>query len=203
MKRIIAEHAVFISLVAGAIMFIVANFVISGLAGWSPLIGVLGGAIAFVLTVIGMYAFARNIIDAYTLQIAAKQEVVMRLLQEVESYFKRIRNQDAVDCLRRIDKHSFDLIERTRESQPNNLLSAVTVLENWLKMVCDLDKQYVDVEQHPEYQDNPQARLTNANAALESFDLFLLNSIKAIEKGDNVQFDIATKMLDSAKFNIV
>jgi hypothetical protein len=203
MKRIIAEHAVFISLAFGAVLFLVAYFVISGLASWPPLVGALGAAIAFVITVIGTFAFTRNIVDAYTLQVAAKQQVVMGLLQKMESYYTRIKNKNAVDCLRRIDKHSFDLIERTRESQPNNLLSAITVLENWLKLVCDLNKQYVDVEQHPEYQDNPEARLTNANAALESFDLFLLNSIKAIEKGDNVQFDLATKMLDSAKFHIV
>lgn len=202
MKRIIAENAVVVALVAGAIMFLVANFAMSS-AGWQQPFGALGGAIAFLVTVIGAYAFTRNIVDAYTLQVAAKQEVVTGLLQEIESYFNRIQNKNAVDCLRRIDKHSFDLIDRTRQSQPNNLLSAVTVLENWLKLVRDLDKQYVDVEQHPEYQDNPETRLSNANAALESFDLFLLNSIKAIEKGDNVQFDIATKMLDSAKFHIV
>jgi len=203
MKRLIAEHAVFISLVAGAIIFLVAYLFISNLAGWGPLIGALGAAIAFVIAVIGTYAFTRNVVDAYTLQAAVKQAAVMQLLQEMESYYKRIQNKNALDCLRRIDRHSFDLIDRTRESQPNNLLSALTVLQNWLKLVCDLNKQYVDVEQHPEYQDNPEARLANANAALESFDLFLLNSIKAIEKGDSVQFDIATRMLDSAKFHIV
>jgi hypothetical protein len=202
MKQMIAEHAVAVALAAGAAVFVLANYMFGTVYNWPQPFGAVAGAIAFVITVMGVYGISRNIVDAYTLQVAAKQEVVMRLMREMESYFTRIQNKNAVDCLRRIDKHSFDLIQRTRQSQPNNLLSAVTVLENWLKVVCDLNEQYVDVEQHPEYQDNADARLAKANAALESFDLFLLNSIKAIEKGDNVQFDVATNMLDSAKFNI-
>lgn len=203
MKQKIARHAVFVALFAGVIVFLAANFVITSLAAWPPLVGALGGAVAFVVTVVGAYAFVRNIVDAYTLQVAAKQEVVNGLLLQLEGYYKLIHSNMAVDKLRQIDIHAVDLIKRTGESQPNNLLSALTVLENWLRLVLTLNKQYVDVEQHPEYQDNPEARLTKADQALASFDLFLLNSIKTIEKGDSVQFDVATSMLDSTKFNIV
>jgi hypothetical protein len=203
MKEYIAEHAVATALLAGVAVFLLANYVISGLAGWPPLVGAAGGAVAFVGTLIGVYVLTRNIVDAYTLQVAPKEEAVYGLLHEIEANLKQIQNRNTVAVLQRICKHSRDLVIRTRKSQPANLLSAVTVLENWLKMVRDLDQQYVDVQDHPEYQDNPEGRMTKANTALESFDLFLLNSIKTIEKGDQVQFDVATSMLDSTKFNIV
>lgn len=199
----LSTRSVETSLAFGSLFFLITFVVCKYLANWDDLPAAGISATFFVLSSIGAFMIVNNIVDAYTMEIALKLQTVDERVDNVQAQIDKIDDSEFRILLRQICEHTNDLIMRTRENQPNSLSSVLTVLSNWLVTIDNGLKQYVDVQNNPVYHDNPIERLTKARQAFESFDSFLINSIRSLEKGDNVAFDVAVQMLDASRFSIV
>jgi hypothetical protein len=204
LKQKIAQNAWLIALLAGAIVFGIAYNLLTGQAGWAWGAALLAAAILFVAVAAGVWLIANNVVDAYSLAAADDAQNVYRLIARIRQAQRQIQDRSLASALGDICKHTTDLVAYTRQKQPNNLLSCCTVLEKWLDMIVNTTlSQVLDLQAHPEYHKDSATSLAKAQQGFDGFNAFLLNSIKTITDGDNMEFENAAKMLDASRFIFV
>lgn len=95
------------------------------------------------------------------------------------------------------------LMARIEERSPVSLLSSTgNILAN-LDRVETIIKQYLDVEQNPQYHDNPKAQLEQYERGLAAFEQQLFKSIRLLEGAENVTVDVAVKQLQAAEYRTI
>ena len=202
-KIILVQHSISLALGAGTLLFIGAFLLTSRYANWPILLAAGFATAAFVLGTAGVYVIANNIADAYALEVSIKGRALYDQISRVRDFVKQVRGRDIAENLNGICAHAADLVARTRKQQPDKLLSVTSGLLDWFQTLLTALDQYVDVQDHPGYHNEPAKKLAQGIQAFASFDKFLVNSIKTLEQGDNLDFEVAAKMLDATRFSII
>jgi len=204
-KHFVGRNAVPITLIAAAIGFLSGYGVTTKLAGWTmmPALGV--SVLMFIMVGGGVFAIATNIVSAYTLEAAMYEQQVIGFINRMRSFSRSIKNVSFRKEVEHSGELILTLIERTREGQPNNLYSCVLLLAKWLdETALKILPQYLDMQDHPEFQDNARDRMQKAEQAFETFNQgFLIANIKLIESGQNMAFDVAVQMMEASKHDRV
>jgi hypothetical protein len=63
-----------------------------------------------------------------------------------------------------------------------------------------LVEKYIDIEGYARYYENPSQKLQEIQEGFQSFDGYLVNSIKLINQGQNLILDVDLKMLEAAQY---
>ncbi|MGC1378475.1 MAG: hypothetical protein WA821_19745 [Anaerolineales bacterium] len=204
LKQKIAQNAWLIAILSGTLVFLLSYFVTTGLAGWSWSLGLIVAVVLFTLFAAGTWLVANNVVDAYTLDAADDVQNVYRLVAQIRATQGQIQDKALKAVLANICKHTQDLVAYTKRKQPSNLLSCCVVLKKWLELIVNTTLvQIQDIQARPEYHKDAQASLANAQKGFDGFDTFLVNSIKTIADGSNMEFENAAKMLDASRYNVV
>jgi len=96
---------------------------------------------------------------------------------------------DTEELLRRIQKH-----------HSSDLLSSATTLDGYITRMLPLVEKYVDIEDYARYYEDPYQKLQEIQEGFQSFDGYLVNSIKLINQGQNLVLDVDLKMLEAARY---
>lgn len=202
LKSKIASFAWLIAIVVGAVVFVIAYNIVRGTGrDWPLSLGI--AAVLFLVSAIASWLLASNVVDAYTLDAADIRTQVFATLRSIRTEVRKVKHQPTVLLVQKLCSDCEALIERTRVKQPNNYLSTVQILEKLLPKVLDPGlSEYLDAQDNPQFNDNPDGEMRSARSAFTTFDDFLIRSIKTIEKGHNVDFDVAMSILESTKHNL-
>jgi hypothetical protein len=204
LKQKIAQNAWLIAILSGTIVFFLADYVTTTLAGLSWLVGLTISVVLFIVFAAGVWLVANNVVDVYTLDAADDAQAVYRLVAQIRSQQGQIKDASLKAGLANICKHTEDLVAYTQRKQPSNLLSCCTVLKKWLELIVNTTLvQVLDIQARPEYHKDAQGSLATAQKGFDGFDTFLVNSIQTIADGSNMEFENAAKMLDASLYNVV
>jgi hypothetical protein len=203
LKQVIKQYSVAFALGIGIIFFLLTFMMLTRIANWMFWLSVGVAAIAFLVVTFAGYIFANNIVDTYTFEVARNEPGIYRNLRIIQSKIGNIKDRAVVQTLSDICKNTPALLDRTKKNQPNDMLSAVTMINQWLETLTGTLDQYIDVQDNPNFHESPGVRLEKAKNAFIGVNAMFLNSIRLLEKGENVKFDVALKMMDASRYQIV
>ncbi len=201
----LTRFAIFIALGGGAIIFVIA-FLLLQSAHWSVVAALLISLVLFALATVGIWLLAdsrstRQVeMDAYTLQAEQKSSTVLRQVQQVRSLLQRIHNSQAKALLNEMCSDVEELLRRIQKHHSSDLLSSATTLDGYIVRMLPLIEKYIDIEGYARYYENPSQKLQEIQEGFQSFDGYLVNSIKLINQGQNLILDVDLKMLEAAQY---
>lgn len=198
-KAWISRYALPLAWTTGAIVFLL-GFALASSANWSAVASFGVAVLLFIGGVAGVYIVASNIIDARTRDIVQNKQDIDRRLAIVTRQVESIHDADIVQRVMRISSHLEDLVALTEQSEPVAMATVVSTLNKWLEILERTVNQYVSMQDSPQYYENA-ARRQEAGEAFEAFDQFLLQSIRALKRGDEIDFDASLHMLESTRIN--
>ena len=201
----LARFALFIALGGGVITFVIAFFLLRS-ANWSSVTALLISLILFVLATVGIWLLTdsrstRQVeIDAYTLQARQEASEVLRQVQQVQLQLSRIQNYQTRTMLHEMCKDVEELLHRIQRYTPSDMLSSATTLSGYISRMQPLVEKYSDIEGSPRYYENPSQKLQEIQQGFQSFDGYLVDSIKLINHGQNLVLDVDLHMLEAAQY---
>lgn len=204
--KVLARFAIFIALLGGAITFVIAFFLLQR-ANWPLVTALLISLVLFVVATVGIWLMAdsrshREVeMDVYALQAQQKAREVLRQVQQVRSMLQRIQNYQAKAILQEMCNDVEELLRRIQKHHASDLLSSATTLDGYIFRMLPLVEKYVDIEGYARYYENPQQKLQEIQEGFQSFDGYLVNSIKLINQGQNLVLDVDLKMLEAARYS--
>src|SRR5262249_663330 len=132
-----------------------------------------------------------------------KLRQALQRLKEIGSYKGKIKDQATAELVQQIGVDTRALFDRVRERSPNTMQSTVVIVSGHLDSIAAVARQYVDIQDNPRYHDNAEQLLRDGSAALKSFEEFLLNSIKLIERGDTLGYTTTLKQLEATRYAVI
>ena len=200
------RYATPIALLSGTGVFVLAFLVFRG-THLSPLLAIAIAAVLFVIVTAAVWfvvdgrSSKQAQLDAYQLEAEMKARAALAQVNAVKGYVGQIKNLQDAQLLRQTCDDAVQLFDRIRSGNPNSLESSATIMLEHLKALQGMLQQYVDIQDHPRFHDNPAEKLAQAQQSIAGFDQFLVNSIRLIEKGENVTFEVDLKQLDATRFD--
>jgi hypothetical protein len=203
--KALTRFAIFIALGGGAITFVVAFFLLQR-ANWPVVTALLISLVLFALATVGIWLMAdsrsaRQVeMDAYALQAEQKAHAVLEQVQQVRSLLQRIQNYQSRTTLNEMCNDVEELLRRIQKHYASDLLSSATTLDGYIIRMLPLIEKYIDIEGYARYYESPQQKLQEIQEGFQSFDNYLVNSIKLINQGQNLVLDVDLKMLEAARY---
>ncbi|MBE3558508.1 MAG: 5-bromo-4-chloroindolyl phosphate hydrolysis family protein [Ktedonobacteraceae bacterium] len=201
----ISRYAIPIALGAGVVVFVIA-FLLLGQAHWSPLVTLIAATVLFLLTALGTWFVvdsrsARQVeFDAYALEAGQKVHETRQKIEQIRRYVAQIKAPQTAVHVRQICADAEALLIRLQEKNPNTLLSSATELSGVLDELALLLDKYVDMQNYPRYYEDAPLKLQEGQAAIAAFEEFVVNSVRLVEQGETLRYDVARKMLEAKKF---
>ena len=202
----LTRYAIPIALLTGTGVFILAFLVLRG-THLSPLVAIIIPAVLFVIVtavvwfVVDGRTSKQAQLDAYRLEAEAKAHAALAQVSTIRKFVGQIKSPQVAQLLTQTCDDAVQLFDRIRSGNPNSLTSSATIMLEHLKALQGMLQQYVDIQDHPRFHDNGAEKLAQAQQAIAGFDQFLVNSIRLIEKGENVTFEVDLKQLDATRFD--
>ncbi|MBA3945092.1 MAG: hypothetical protein H0X37_11085 [Herpetosiphonaceae bacterium] len=200
------QLAVPVALLGGVAVF-GATFLVLRSANWSLVISLLVASVLFLLAATGVWLMVdtrstRQVeFDVYSAEAELKVRAVLKQLSEIRRHAATIVAPQTKQLIEQECADTEVLITRIRERNSNALLSTATILQGHIANLVVVIDQYVDIQQHPRYFDAPDEKLRQGEAAIAGFADFLVKSIKLVERGDTLGYDVALKMLEATKYS--
>lgn len=122
---------------------------------------------------------------------------VRKHLVTVRALIPQISSFEMVKLLKEFCEDAEILLQKFEEKNPTSRITSATMLGAHLLLIeRDLLPQYIELQNEPRYLHDAAEKLTRAQSAIKRFHELLLNTITALEDGDDIRFEAAIKILD-------
>lgn len=121
-------------------------------------------------------------------------------LEDLYSYSSKVRDTNVQVTLRNILVNTEEYFKRAKQGGVVRDVDIDNFREN-LKTAVLILKQYVDIQDHPQFYEDAQGYLKKGADAINSFSNNVLASIRAIGRRNLSDFNISTDILDATKYS--
>lgn len=195
MKRITAFS---LALLVGLIIFILVNtLLIQAHVGEITAIGIslALGSFHIGLVIVSWKRYKRR--SSYEYRAMSLYTDVRKHLVTVQGLIPQISSFEMFELLTEFCEDAETLLQKFEEKNPTSRITSATMLGAHLLLIeRDLLPQYLELQNEPRYLHDAAEKLTRAQSAIKRFHELLLNTITALEDGDDIRFEAAIKILD-------